>query len=118
MSSKNLDPLVVYNRTFAKTQEIAKVGAIPAKSLKQVAEYSNIIFTCLSNDNAVNAVYEELLREFDQISDDKREVIFVEMSTIYPSTIIELRKKVESAENKTLLHCPLMGPAIAAKVFK
>ncbi|CAG8554973.1 5592_t:CDS:2 [Diversispora eburnea] len=115
LSSKNLDPLIVYNRTHTKTQNITKIGAIAATSLKHVAEYSNIIFTALSNDNAVNEVYEELLKEFDQISDDKRNLIFVETSTIYSTSISNLRRKVESVENRKLLHCPLLGPAIAAK---
>ncbi|CAG8511143.1 10712_t:CDS:2 [Acaulospora colombiana] len=115
LSSQNLAPLIVYNRTFSKTQAATEVGAIAAKDLKQVVECANIIFTSLANDDAVNQTFEALLEELDQINGDKRKVIFVETSTVYPTTIVKIKEKVESVENRYLLHCPVLGPPAAAK---
>ncbi|CAG8654511.1 17211_t:CDS:2 [Cetraspora pellucida] len=115
-ASNNLPPLIVYNRTFAKTQSVKEIGAITATSLKQVIENANIIFTSLSNDDAVNQTYDQLLSELDHINDNnKRKRIFIETSTILPTTISALREKVEKANNTFLLHCPVWGAPRAAK---
>ncbi|CAG8582556.1 15774_t:CDS:2, partial [Racocetra fulgida] len=88
---------------------------IAATSLKQVIEYANIIFTSLANDDAVNQTYDKILEELDLIDDNnKRKIIFIETSTIYPTTISALREKIENA-NRTLLYCPVWGPPPAAK---
>ncbi|RIB27690.1 NAD binding domain of 6-phosphogluconate dehydrogenase-domain-containing protein [Gigaspora rosea] len=115
-SSNNLPPLIVYNRTFSKTQSVKEIGAIAATNLKQVIEYANIIFTSLANDDAVNQTYDQLLKELELVNDsNKRKRIFIETSTIFPTTISALREKVEKANNTVLLHCPVWGPPKAAK---
>ncbi|CAG8591677.1 13383_t:CDS:2 [Acaulospora morrowiae] len=119
VSSQNLAPLIVYNRTFSKTQALTEIGAIAAKSLKEVVEYANIIFTSLANDDTVNQIYETLLKEHDQIAgDNKRKVIFVDTSTIYPTTIAAIQEKLENVENRYLLHCPVVGPPVNAKAAR
>ncbi|KAF0406843.1 NAD binding domain of 6-phosphogluconate dehydrogenase-domain-containing protein [Gigaspora margarita] len=95
-SSSNLPPLIVYNRTFSKTQSVKEIGAIAATNLKQAIENANIIFTSLANDDAVNQVYDQLLKELELINDNnKKKRIFIETSTIHPATISALREKVE-----------------------
>ncbi|CAG8594060.1 12735_t:CDS:2, partial [Dentiscutata erythropus] len=115
-SSNNLPPLIVYNRTFSKTQSVKEIGAIAANSLKQVIENANIIFTSLANDDAVNQTYGQMLKELELINDNnKRKTIFIETSTILPTTISVIREKVENVNNTILLHCPVWGPPKAAK---
>ncbi|CAG8645944.1 34296_t:CDS:2, partial [Gigaspora margarita] len=115
-SSSNLPPLIVYNRTFSKTQSVKEIGAIAATNLKQAIENANIIFTSLANDDAVNQVYDQLLKELELINDNnKKKRIFIETSTIHPATISALREKVEKANNTFLLHCPVWGSSKAAK---
>ncbi|CAG8678930.1 4010_t:CDS:2, partial [Scutellospora calospora] len=115
LSSNSFAPLVVYNRTFSKTHAVKEIGAIAATSLKQVIEYANIIFTSLANDNAVNQTFNELLSESDLIDNNKKKIIFVETSTIEPTTVGTLREKVENTTNRILLYCPVLGPPEVAK---
>jgi 3-hydroxyisobutyrate dehydrogenase-like beta-hydroxyacid dehydrogenase len=37
------------------------------------------------------------------------------MSTIYPTTIADIKVKVEKIPNAHILHCPIWGPPISAK---
>lgn len=79
--AKNLEkagfPLTVYNRSVAKTEAFKNSSTTIANSVKELAEYSDIIFTMISDDNAVKAVYDEIL-SLDNIAGK----IFVDMSTI------------------------------------
>src|SRR6266496_2349581 len=113
LKSHNKEPLMVYNRTISKTESLVKIGAIAAKSLKQVAEHANIIFTSLSNDEVVNQIYSELLESLK--SNEGKNVILIEMSTIYPTTISNIKEKFERIPNAHILCCPVWGPPIGAK---
>jgi 3-hydroxyisobutyrate dehydrogenase-like beta-hydroxyacid dehydrogenase len=113
LKSQNKEPLMVYNRTISRTESLVKIGAIAAQSLKQVAEYANIIFTSLSNDEAVNQVYNKLLESLKP--NEGKNKIFIETSTIYPTTIKNIKEKVEKIPNVHILSCPVWGPPIAAK---
>jgi 3-hydroxyisobutyrate dehydrogenase-like beta-hydroxyacid dehydrogenase len=112
LKSQNKEPLIVYNRSASKTESLVEIGAIAAQSLKQVSEQANIIFTSLKNDEAINQVYNELL---ESLKLDGKNVIFIEMSTIYPTTIADLKEKVEKIPNAHILHCPVWGPPTGAK---
>ncbi|KAG9306316.1 hypothetical protein G9A89_018199 [Geosiphon pyriformis] len=104
-------PLVVYNRTASKAQALAEAGATVAHSLAEVVEKANIIFTSLANDQALTTVYEELL----EVSKNGKEIIFVEMSTVYPTTIADLVEKTEKVPNRHIAYCPVWGPPAVAK---
>src|SRR4051812_5507771 len=116
LKSKDKESLIVYNRTFSKTEPLVKIGAIAAQTLKQVSEQANIIFTCLANDEAVNQIYGELF-ELLKFNDDKN-VIFIEMSTIYPKTIADIKENFEKVPHMHVLYCPIFGPPNAAKNSK
>ncbi|CAG8690140.1 8054_t:CDS:2, partial [Funneliformis caledonium] len=107
------EPLIVYNRTTSKTESVVEIGAITAESLDQVVERANIIFTSLANDDAVNQVYDELLKS--SRSNDGKNAIFIEMSTIYPTTIANIKERVEKIPNRHIICCPVWGPPISAK---
>ena len=113
LKSQDKEPLIVYNRTNSKTESLVKIGAIAAQSLKQVAEQANIIFTSLANDEAVNQIYSELLESLKP--NEGKNIIFIEMSTIYPTTIDNIKEKVERIPNAHILCCPVWGPPIGAK---
>ncbi|RGB26414.1 NAD binding domain of 6-phosphogluconate dehydrogenase-domain-containing protein [Rhizophagus diaphanus] len=113
LKSQNRKPLIVYNRTISKTESLVKIGAIAAQSLKQVAEQANIIFTSLSNDEAVNQVYNELLGSLN--SNEGKNIILIETSTIYPATIVNIKEKAEKIPKVQILCCPVWGPPIGAK---
>ncbi|KAG0315146.1 hypothetical protein BG000_005279 [Podila horticola] len=75
---------------------------------------SNVIFTSLSNDAAVEAVYGTLLKLAAARQDP---VVFVEVSTVYPSVPAQLHAQLKAtAPQHTFLQCPVFGrpPAAAA----
>ena len=50
--------VVVYNRTKAKETELIEAGAKSVDSPQQLLEMCDVVFTMLSNDDAVKEVYE------------------------------------------------------------
>src|SRR3984893_8660033 len=75
--------LIVYDHTSRKTTALAANGAISAPSLRQLARKSEVVVSCLSNDEAVLNVYqgpEGVLACANHGS------IVIEMSTVSPDT--------------------------------
>jgi 3-hydroxyisobutyrate dehydrogenase len=73
--------LIAYDRTSRKTTALAANGAISAPSLRQLAMKSEVVVSCLSNDEAVLSVYqgpEGVLACANHGS------IVIEMSTVSP----------------------------------
>jgi len=87
-------PLTVWNRTPGKTDRLADEGAVVATSIESLLAQSNIVFTSLSNDAAVESVYSVLLEQARLRSDP---VVFVETSTIYPTLASKLATQLASA---------------------
>jgi 3-hydroxyisobutyrate dehydrogenase len=88
--AKNLEKsgyvLSVYNRTIEKAEEF-KENSIVRPTVSELIKNSDVIFTMLTNDEAVKSVYEEVLTQ--NISGK----LFVDMSTISP----ELTKEISVA---------------------
>jgi 3-hydroxyisobutyrate dehydrogenase-like beta-hydroxyacid dehydrogenase len=79
--------VVIFNRTREKAQPIAARGAILSPTARDLAMKSDVIISCLSNDDAVKAVYygdDGVIRSASPRS------IIVEMSTIAPGTSRDL----------------------------
>ncbi|KAN0064797.1 hypothetical protein ACQY0O_001854 [Thecaphora frezii] len=116
-----LPPLLVFNRTASKAQELAKSsdGLIRAVgSAAEIAHRCELIFTSLSNDAAVEEIYEELLKgEEKRLGHSAQErissgmtTIFVETSTLYPTTTGGLERKVSSLPKRHFIAAPAFGP--------
>src|SRR5437879_1829392 len=75
--------LVVFDRTREKAQASAAQGAAVAPSARTLAMDSEVIMSCLSNDEAVRSIYEG---DNGVISSAKAGSIVVEMSTVSPET--------------------------------
>lgn len=77
--AKNLEkagfPLLVYNRTAAKASDFAAQSTV-APDIATLVKSTAVVFTMLTNDDAVAAVYETILKE------DLAGKLFVDMSTI------------------------------------
>lgn len=95
--SPPLPPLIVYNRTTSKTDNVvseSKGGCRAAKSPAELAQSCDLIFTSLSNDAAAHEVYAQLLEgEERRVGKERAErtsasspTIFVDTSTLYPET--------------------------------
>src|SRR5713226_5679434 len=95
----------VYNRTNSKAEEFgARFNVTACRDLGELNRQCDVIITVLSDDTAVREVYERLL--VDPIS----EKTFVDMSTIAPSTSVELGDRL-SRRGASMLDVPVVGNA-------
>lgn len=102
---KNGYELTVYNRTGAKMKELEEKGAKGAQSPKEVAEKSDVVFTILTADAAVEEV---ILGEEGIINGVRPGLIVVDSSTISPAT----SKRVAAAlsqKGAEMLDAPVAG---------
>jgi 3-hydroxyisobutyrate dehydrogenase len=103
--AKNLEkagfPLFVYNRSAEKAEDF-KAQSKVAIDVKELVKNSDIIFTMLTNDQAANEVYKQILEL--NIS----EKLFIDMSTISPETSGKIADAVKIKE-ASFLDAPVAG---------
>ncbi|KAG1757840.1 NAD(P)-binding protein [Suillus lakei] len=108
-----LPPLLVYNRTVAKSQKLrAELGASAIKvadTLDQLVTECDVIFTNLANDAVVTSTYNEFAKALAQ-SPPTKVKIFVEMSTIYPTLAGDLDRLLSSHPHTHFVTSPIFGP--------
>jgi 3-hydroxyisobutyrate dehydrogenase-like beta-hydroxyacid dehydrogenase len=75
--------ITAYDRTSSKVSALAAQGARSVGSVGDLARKSQVIISCLSNDEAVRSVYQGPDRV---LACANRETIVIEMSTISPDT--------------------------------
>ncbi|KAG0240633.1 hypothetical protein BGX31_001820 [Mortierella sp. GBA43] len=107
--------MTVWNRTAEKSKKMQHHGAHVAKSIEDLVAQSNIIFTSLADDAAVEEVYEVLIDLAGQVD---HSIIFVETSTIYPSLATKLKERLAVMPQHTYLQCPVFGRPPIAKAAK
>ncbi|KAF9956019.1 hypothetical protein BGZ72_003093 [Mortierella alpina] len=109
--------MTVWNRTPAKSAKMHHHGARVAKSIEDLVAQSNIIFTSLSNDTAVEEIYSQLIDLAAQVD---HSIIFVETSTIYPTLATSIAKQLAAIPNHQhiYLQCPVFGRPPVAKAAK
>jgi 3-hydroxyisobutyrate dehydrogenase-like beta-hydroxyacid dehydrogenase len=79
----------VYDRNRAQTEAVAAHGGIAAKSVLELAGTSDVVLSCLTNDEAVQNVYSGPEGVF---AGAKPGTVVLEMSTIAPESSRELHK--------------------------
>lgn len=103
--AKNLEnagfKLFVYNRTSEKTADFKEKSKV-CNSIAELVENTDIIFTMLTNDNAVKEVYDFILKE--NISGK----LFVDMSTISPQQSASVSQLI-STKNASFVDAPVAG---------
>ena len=104
-------PLIIFNRTEKRATDLSK--SLPdgkstvSTSIEDVVSRSDIIFTCVGDDTAVNDSINAAL----QI--DVTGKLFVDCSTVHPDTTEALAKKITEA-GAEFVACPVFGaPAMA-----
>ncbi|KAF8972831.1 hypothetical protein BGZ46_010033 [Entomortierella lignicola] len=107
--------MTVWNRDPAKSAKMHNQGAHVAKSIEDLVAQSNIIFTSLANDAAVEEIYVQLI---DLASQVDHSIIFVETSTIYPALATKLSKQLSQYPQHVYLQCPVFGRPPVAKAAK
>ncbi|KZV90977.1 NAD(P)-binding protein [Exidia glandulosa HHB12029] len=106
-------PLLLYNRTQQRAHDLAAHlapgTAEVVHSIAAGAARADIIFTCVSNDAAVDATYRALLENPDLI----RGKILVGVETVHPATAERTAERVRAA-GAAFVACPVLGPPAAA----
>ena len=98
-------PLVIYNRTASKTEDLARAGARVAGTPREAAEAADVVVTMVSNIEAVEAVLtgsDGILRAL------KNGKVLVDMSTITPDSSRRFAAMVEETGAK-MLDAPVSG---------
>jgi 3-hydroxyisobutyrate dehydrogenase and related beta-hydroxyacid dehydrogenases len=104
-------PLTVHNRTRARAEALLAGGAAWAETPAEVTARSDLVFTILTDDHAVETVY---VGRDGLLSIDASGRLFIEMSTIRTSTILSLAGMVEQ-RGARLLDAPVSGTVAPAR---
>ena len=102
---------MVYNRDSRKSEALVEDGATVAKKLSQLAFHSDVILSCLANDDAVRNVYMGPEGIFANV---RRGSVVIEMSTVHPELSWELYKR-GSDFDVHVLDVPISGSTPAAE---
>lgn len=102
--------VTVYNRTAAKCEPLAKLGASVAASPKEAAVKADIVITMVSNDSSIADVYEG---EHGVLAGIRPGMTVIDCSTISPSLVHKLAEQV-SALGASFLDAPVTGSSPAA----
>lgn len=86
--------VAVFNRTKDKEQVLIEAGASSADSPKQLIESCDVVFTMLSDDNAVKAVFEGTS---GLLAGHQSGKLIIDMSTVSPDTSRYLSESCSSA---------------------
>jgi 2-hydroxy-3-oxopropionate reductase len=98
-------PLSVYNRSKAAVEELARQGAYPCQSAREVAERSEVILTCLPDSPDVEQV---ILGPQGVLEGAKPGSIIADMSTISPQVSIRLAGEA-AKKGVQMLDAPVSG---------
>jgi len=102
--------VTVFNRTASKASELISAGAVQAQSLEELVQSSDIIFTMVSDDEAVKDLYfsNKLLEAAEPGQ------VFIDMSTVAPATSKEI---YAAAKGKGIgfIDAPVSGSVAPAK---
>lgn len=104
-------PLIIFNRTQKRANDLSK--SLPsgktevASTIAEVVSKSDIIFTCVGDDAAINETIDSALKA------SPKGKLFVDCSTVHPDTTNALAEKVTKA-GAEFVACPVFGaPAMA-----
>ena len=97
--------LMAYNRSREAAEALVKYGAKVADSVPKLANESDVILSCLTNDDAVKSVYTDPQGVFAYA---RRGSAIIDMSTVLPATSRELGDLAREAGMKCL-DSPMSG---------
>jgi 3-hydroxyisobutyrate dehydrogenase-like beta-hydroxyacid dehydrogenase len=104
-------PLIIFNRTNRRavdlSQKFTSGKSTVASTIEEAVSKSDIIFTCVGDDAAVNETIDSALKG------NVKGKLFVDCSTVHPNTTNALAKKITSS-GAEFVACPVFGaPAMA-----
>jgi 3-hydroxyisobutyrate dehydrogenase len=104
-------PATVYNRSADKTQPLVDLGAKLAKTPKEVAENSDVVFAIVGFPKDVREVF---LGKEGALAGSKPGTVLVDMTTSEPSLAIEIYDAAKAKGVKSL-DAPVSGGDVGAK---
>lgn len=102
--------LGVFNRTPEKMEPFVKGGAWRAKSPYELAQTSDVIITCVTDDKALRDVMEG---DNGAIAGARSKTVFIDMSTVSVTVTRDLEKKAEQIGAHWLDAAVLGSPQMA-----
>ncbi|WP_461485296.1 NAD(P)-dependent oxidoreductase, partial [Pedobacter sp.] len=99
--------LSVYNRSADKTEDFKEAAKI-CQTIAELVRNSDIIFTMLTNDDAVNQVYQEITKE------ELEGKMFIDCSTISQECSLANAELVK-AKKAGFIDAPVAGSTMPAK---
>ena len=107
-------PMIVYNRSKEKAEELLQKGAIWVSTPKEVAQQANVIFTIVGYPKDVEEVY---LGKQGIITNGKSNTYVIDMTTSTPTLAVKI---FEEAKSKGIhaVDAPISGGDIGAKEAK
>jgi 3-hydroxyisobutyrate dehydrogenase-like beta-hydroxyacid dehydrogenase len=103
--------LSIYARNRAKTESLASQGGVVTASVLELARSSDVVLSCLTNDEAVQSVYTGPEGVFAGV---KPGTVVLEMSTISPESSRELHK-IGAKRGVDVLDVAISGSTPAAE---
>jgi len=104
-------PIILFNRTNSRSEQLSqKLGSDKTKvasSIEEAVSASDIIFTCVGDDQAILDTVKTALKG------EAKGKLFVDCSTVHPDTTDKLAKTIQDA-GAEFVACPVFGaPAMA-----
>ena len=103
--------VVGYNRTAAKARPLVDAGMRLGASPREVAEASDVVFSMVTDNDALRAV---ALGPDGIVAGLRRDAVFVEMSTVSPAVTREIGEAV-AARGAAMLDAPISGSTITVE---
>ncbi len=103
--------LEVYNRSTSKCESLKKSGAIVSKSVDELARNSEIVFTMLSDPEAVKST---ALGSKGLLENMKPGSLWIDCSTVNPSFTFEMAQEAKK-RNIRFIDAPVAGSIIPAE---
>jgi len=94
-------PVSVYNRSAAKTADFETTASI-CKTVSELVQANEVIFTMLTNDEAVNQIYAEILKE------NLEGKLFIDCSTISQECSLAIAQQIKT-KGAGFIDAPVAG---------
>lgn len=108
---KSNNKLFVYNRTKEKANELISAGAVFIEDMKILGEKSDVLFTMLSDPNAVDKM---VLGENSILSAMKENSIWIDCTTVNPEFSLREQKEANSRKIR-FIDAPVAGTKLPAE---
>ncbi|KAL1410309.1 hypothetical protein Q8F55_004315 [Vanrija albida] len=116
-------PLIVYNRgkeglesfkKWAASKEVPESAYRVVTDLKEIGKTAHLIITSIGGDDAIKEVYAQLFAGQEEDA-TKKQTIFVDTSTTYPTVSGQLERDATAKPRRTFLAAPVFGVPRAAE---